>query len=58
MPGESIVSCAVENEVGLIAIATHGRSGLRRAILGSVAGHVVREAGLPILVIKPKDKQK
>jgi len=57
-PGENIIRCAEENEVGLIAIATHGRSGLRRALLGSVAGYVVRKSGLPILVIKPQDKGK
>ncbi len=52
--GESIVRYANENKINLIAIATHGRSGLRRAILGSVADFVLRESGLPILVIKPQ----
>lgn len=57
LPGKTIVSYADENEVDLVAIATHGRSGLSRTIFGSVADHVLRESGLPILVIKPRDKK-
>jgi len=52
--GEAIVSYANENNISLIAIATHGRSGLGRLVFGSVADFVLRETGLPILVIKPK----
>jgi len=53
-PAESIVSYAAENRFDLVAIATHGRSGLKRLVFGSVADHVIRESGLPILLIKPK----
>lgn len=53
-PGETIVNYASENGVGLIAIATHGRSGLGSAVFGSVANYVLREAGIPILLFKPK----
>jgi nucleotide-binding universal stress UspA family protein len=52
-PGETIVQYAVDNEVGLIAIATHGRTGPGRAIFGSVADYVLRHSQLPILVIRP-----
>jgi nucleotide-binding universal stress UspA family protein len=52
--GEAIVGYADESNVGLIAIATHGRSGLGRLVFGSVADFVLRESGLPILLIKPK----
>ena len=52
--GDAIVSYANENNIGLIAIATHGRSGLGRAVFGSVADYVLRKSGLPILVIKPQ----
>ena len=52
--GDTIVNFADKNNIDLIAIATHGRSGLGRTIFGSVADHVLREAGLPILVMKPK----
>ena len=37
----------------LIALATHGRSGLRRAFLGSIADKVVRGTTIPVLVYRP-----
>jgi len=40
----------------LIALATHGRSGLSRIILGSVADKVIRGAKVPILVYRPTDR--
>ena len=52
--GEAIVSYADNNRIDLIALATHGRSGLGSAIFGSVANYVLRESGLPILLIKPR----
>jgi len=56
--GDAIVSYARENNIDLIAISTHGHSGLREALLGSTADHVVRESGLPILLVRPKKGQK
>jgi nucleotide-binding universal stress UspA family protein len=53
-PAESIVSYAEENRFDLVALATHGRSGLKRLVFGSVADHVIRKSGLPILLIKPR----
>ncbi|MDM7999683.1 MAG: universal stress protein [Dehalococcoidia bacterium] len=53
-PAESIVSYAEEGKFDLVAIATHGRSGLKRLVFGSVADYVVRKSGRPILLIKPK----
>lgn len=53
--GNAIVDYASNNKIDLIAIATHGRSGLGRAVLGSVADFVLRESGLPILVIRPRE---
>jgi len=52
--GESIVKYAKENKINLIAMASHGRSGVGRMILGSIADFVLREAGLPILIIRPQ----
>lgn len=40
----------------LIVMATHGRSGLRRAMLGSVADYVVRHAQCPVLLVRAKEK--
>jgi nucleotide-binding universal stress UspA family protein len=50
--GAEIVRYAKQEKVGLIAIATHGRSGLVRAVMGSVADRVVRQAPGPVLVIR------
>jgi len=55
LPGDAIVAYAQENDVDIIAIATHGRSGLGRLVFGSVAEHVLKESGLPILLIKPRE---
>jgi nucleotide-binding universal stress UspA family protein len=55
LPGPAIVDQANANQVDLIALATHGRSGLRRAVSGSVADHVLRESHLPILLIRPRE---
>jgi nucleotide-binding universal stress UspA family protein len=42
---------------GLIAIATHGRGGLKRALLGSVADKLIRTAQCPVLVVRPKGRR-
>jgi len=55
--GEAILDYANTNSINLITIATHGRGGLRRAVFGSVADHVLRESGLPVLVIRPQDEK-
>ncbi|MDP3063802.1 MAG: universal stress protein [Chloroflexota bacterium] len=55
-PGPTIVQCAKERGVDAIALSTHGRSGLGRLVFGSVAGHILRHWGLPILLIKPDMK--
>lgn len=52
--GEGIVDYANKNSIDLIAIATHGRSGVGRAVFGSVADYVLRGSGIPILVVRPK----
>ncbi len=57
-PGEAVLDYAEQNEIDLIAMATHGRSGLKRAVLGSVAGFVLRGSGLPILIIRPREDGK
>lgn len=52
--GETIVEYAKENKVDLICLATHGRSGLERVVLGSVAEYVIRNSKKPILIINPQ----
>ncbi len=51
--GPEIVEFARSHGVDLIAMSTHGRSGLDRLILGSVAERVVLDSGLPVVVIRP-----
>lgn len=48
-----IVREAQREEVDLVAMATHGRGGLRRLVLGSVAESVVRRANVPVLLYRP-----
>jgi nucleotide-binding universal stress UspA family protein len=52
---ERIVSLAESVEADLIVIGTHGRSGLKRVLLGSVAEEVVRRAPCGVFVIRPRD---
>jgi nucleotide-binding universal stress UspA family protein len=51
MPDEEIVSAALQHNATMIVMATHGRSGLRRWTLGSVADKVVRSSPIPVLLI-------
>lgn len=55
MPVEAILAAADEANADLIAIATHGRSGLGRVVLGSVADSVIRRSHRPCLVIHAKE---
>jgi nucleotide-binding universal stress UspA family protein len=50
---EAVLKEAAARTSGLIALATHGRGGLSRLLLGSVAGKLVRAAALPLLVYRP-----
>ena len=52
-PANEIVACARERKVDLIVIGSHGRTGVSRLILGSVAEHVVRSAPCAVLIIRP-----
>jgi nucleotide-binding universal stress UspA family protein len=49
----AIVEFAHQDKASYIAMATHGRSGLRRLLLGSIAEQVVRHAHVPILLYPP-----
>jgi len=53
---EEIIKAADEIKANLIAMSTHGRSGLRRLTFGSVTDKVLRGANIPVLVVRaPKD---
>lgn len=47
-----ILDYTEEHEVDLITIATHGRTGIERVLLGSVSERVVRRADAPVFVVK------
>ena len=53
-----IVRLAEEEDVDMIVMGTHGRRGLTRMLMGSVAEAVVRRASCPVLTIKQPTKEK
>jgi nucleotide-binding universal stress UspA family protein len=42
-----------QTQPALVVMATHGRTGLRRAVMGSVAGHVLRHDTVPLVLVRP-----
>ncbi|HEX9016891.1 MAG TPA: universal stress protein [Chloroflexota bacterium] len=48
-----IVDAAYEHDCYLIAMSTHGRSGLGQMVFGSVANEVLRQASIPVLMWRP-----
>ena len=50
-PANELVRVAKEHQVDLIIIGSHGRGGLSRAILGSVADRVMRTAHCPVMIV-------
>lgn len=55
----SIVDFAASNGCDLIVMGSHGRSGISRALIGSVAEGVLRHSGVPVMVIRrPEHRQK
>ena len=51
-PGHEIATYAEEESAGLIVLSSHGRSGLQRLLIGSVAERIVRLAHCPVLVLR------
>jgi nucleotide-binding universal stress UspA family protein len=54
-PAEEIVAWCRDHEPDLLAMATHGRSGLSRALLGSVAERTLRQVAVPVLLLRPEE---
>jgi nucleotide-binding universal stress UspA family protein len=52
-PAAGVLDVARDRHINLIALATHGRSGLKRLFLGSVADKIVRGTLIPVLVYRP-----
>jgi nucleotide-binding universal stress UspA family protein len=55
-PAREILAYTEEKAVDLIVIATHGRTGLNRMLMGSVAERVLRRAPTPVFIVKPDRK--
>lgn len=54
VPAKVILERAASSEADLIAMMTHGRSGIKRLALGSVAEEVVRHAECPVLLVRAR----
>jgi len=56
-PAHALAQLAADIEADLILVGTHGRRGLARFLLGSVAESVVRLAPCPVLIVRPRGAQ-
>ena len=53
-PASGIILAAIDAAADLIVMSTHGRTGIRRAVMGSVAGTVLRTGNTPVLLVHPQ----
>jgi len=56
-PAVEITAAAGQAGAAAIVMATHGRTGLTRSVLGSVAGEVLRRSPTPVLLVRPSPLQ-
>jgi len=54
---ETLLALARPEHTSLVAVATHGRGGLRRLVVGSVADKLVRAGEVPVLVVRPTGRR-
>ena len=52
-PREALIEAARQEKADLIVVGSHGRSGVAKLVMGSVASHVVTHAGCNVLVVRP-----
>lgn len=57
-PASQIAAAAQRAHADLVCLSTHGRSGLSRALLGSVAHGVVRHSSVPVLIVPPTERSR
>ncbi|EJN58208.1 Nucleotide-binding universal stress protein, UspA family [Halogranum rubrum] len=55
-PAETITTYATDNDIDLVVMGTHGRTGLDHFLLGSVTERVVRTASVPVLTVRLDDE--
>jgi nucleotide-binding universal stress UspA family protein len=53
---EEIVALAEDLGAGVVVMGSRGRGGIRRALMGSVSGSVVRHAHCPVLIVRKKSR--
>jgi nucleotide-binding universal stress UspA family protein len=56
-PFDKILDIAEGRRIDLIVLATHGRTGVKRLLIGNVAEKVVRHAACPVLTVKPRARK-
>lgn len=56
IPHNVILDIIREEEIELVVMGTHGRSGIEHLILGSVAEKIIRKSPCPVLIVRPKRK--
>src|SRR5882762_4902789 len=56
-PVDEIIRYATEHAIDLISMGTHGRGGVERLLLGSVAAHVVRRGPCPVLTVHSRERE-
>lgn len=54
-PTDEIIATAEEWNADLIVMGTHGRTGLKHLLVGSVAEHVIRHTTVPVMVVPPNE---
>lgn len=57
-PSQTVIEYAELNDVDLIVIATHGYTGMKKVLLGSVALRILHESRVPVLLIRPEPCRK
>jgi nucleotide-binding universal stress UspA family protein len=57
-PADTISDYAQKNGIDMIVIATHGRSGVKKLMFGSVALRVLHDSHVPVLLIRPESCRK
>jgi universal stress protein A len=53
---QEVIELAKENKTDLIVLATHGYTGLKHVLLGSVAEKIIRHAPCPVLTVRPDER--
>jgi nucleotide-binding universal stress UspA family protein len=57
IPAEVILQQIADLDVSMLIMGSHGKTGLSRLLMGSVAEAVVRKAAIPVLIVKANEKE-